>query len=96
AAKQEELARLRAEYEARRPELGGGFDWLLGPGLSPARLVPVATYRDCVPGLAARLAALGGELPAFYREARALSRRPAARRAACVTSPSSAPTPPPP
>jgi predicted aminopeptidase len=102
AAKAAEFERLAAEYRARREELGGGYDWLFGAGLNNARLLAVATYQDCVPGLAARLAALNGDLERFYAEARTLARASRAARhaavcaAARVSDPSSAPTPPPP
>lgn len=89
AAKAEEFARLRAEYQSRRATLGDGYAWLFGAGLNNARLLAVATYQDCVPGLEARLAAVGGDLPRFYAAARALARlKPAARRAAvCAGAP---------
>jgi predicted aminopeptidase len=88
AAKAEEFARLRAEYQSRRAALGDGYGWLFGAGLNNARLLAVATYQDCVPGLEARLAALGGDLPRFYAAARALARlAPAARHAAVCGGP---------
>ncbi|MBS0376605.1 MAG: aminopeptidase [Proteobacteria bacterium] len=102
AGKAAEFERLAAEYRSRREELGSGFDWLFGPGLNNARLLAVATYQDCVPGLAARLAAVEGDLGKFYAEARALARasRAARHAAVCaaprVSDPSSVPTPPPP
>jgi predicted aminopeptidase len=79
-AKAAEFARLRASLV----ELGQGSDaWATGP-LNNASLVPVAAYSDCVPALAARLAAVGGDLARFYEEMRALARGPAAaRRAVC-------------
>ena len=82
-AKRAELARLRAEYAAQRTALGAGYDWLFDAGLNNARLLAVATYQDCVPGLEARLGAAGGDLVRFYAAARALAHeRRAARHAA--------------
>ncbi len=82
AAKAEEFARLRAEYAG----LGGAerdYEWLFEAWPNNARLLPVATYDDCVPGLEQALAAAGGNLMQFYEAARALARlTPAARRAA--------------
>ena len=89
AAKAEELERLRFAYAARRAALGRGYDWLFDAGLNNARLLAVATYQDCVPGLEARLAASGGDLPRFYAAMRALARlgRSARHGAACLAAP---------
>jgi predicted aminopeptidase len=92
AAKAAEFARLRAAYRDRRATFGDGYAWLFDAGLNNARLLAVATYRDCVPGLEARLAAVGGDLPRFYAAARELARlKPAARHAAVCTAPPGAP-----
>jgi predicted aminopeptidase len=80
ARKAEEFARVRADYAAHRDRLGSGYEWLFGPDLNNAMLVSVAAYEDCAPGLVARLHSLGDDLPAFYAEARALAKLPAAER----------------
>jgi len=56
-------------------------DWL-ARGLSNARLASIATYREQVPAFQALLAAMHGDLPAFYAEAGRLARLPAAERSA--------------
>jgi predicted aminopeptidase len=88
ALKSEEFARLRAAYQRRRAQWGGGYDWLFGPQLNNATLLTVATYRDCVPGLEVQLAAVERDLPRFYAEVRRLGNLPVAtRRAALCRSP---------
>ena len=80
AGKQREFAALREDLQARWP----GASLLESP-LNNAALLEVATYGDCVPAFAARLAALDGDLPRFYAAMRALaSAIAAARRRACV------------
>jgi predicted aminopeptidase len=81
AAKAQEFMRLRDALLQDGLAADSGF--ATGP-LNNATLLEVATYGDCVPGLVARLAAVGGNLPAFYAAIRALAGGPAtARRAAC-------------
>lgn len=75
AAKAAAFDALRQRYADRRAEFAGAFEWLLRPGLNNARLLSVATYQGCVPLLRARLAAVGGDLPRFYAELRADTRR---------------------
>jgi predicted aminopeptidase len=83
AAKAAEFERLRAQYTAARPG-GGSYDWLLQSPLNNAVLLEVATYRNCVPALAAALAQVGGDLPRFYADMAALAAgRDARRRALC-------------
>ena len=92
-AKAQEFTRLRAGYAALRagwPE-GVNLDWMLGAELNNARLVAVSTYEECVPGFTRLLADAGGDLPKFYGAVKAISRRPAAERAALLCQPSSAP-----
>jgi predicted aminopeptidase len=85
AAKAEEFARLRADYAARRATLAG-YDWLFDAGANNARLLAVATYQDCVPGLERQLAAVDGDLGRFYAAARALARLGLAARHGAVCS----------
>jgi predicted aminopeptidase len=85
AAKAAEFERLRAEYAALKQAWGrGGYDRLFGPDMNNASLLAIATYYDCVPGLEARLEAVGRDLPRFYAEARALAKLTAAERAAAL------------
>ncbi|HXQ63601.1 MAG TPA: aminopeptidase [Steroidobacteraceae bacterium] len=84
ALKAGELARLRADYAARRARLGPGYEWLFGVGLNNAQLASFATYQDCVPGLEARLAEVGHDLPRFYAAARALAALSSAQRRSAV------------
>jgi predicted aminopeptidase len=80
AAKQAEFDALRAALAARWPDAP-----LLERPLNNAVLLEVATYGDCVPAFAARLAALGGSLPRFYAQMRALAAAgAAARQRACT------------
>jgi predicted aminopeptidase len=91
-AKAEEFARLRSDYASRRAALGSGYDWLFDAAPNNARLLAIATYEDCVPGLEGRLAAAGGDLERFYAVARGLAKlKPAARRdAVCGGAPAGA------
>jgi predicted aminopeptidase len=61
-----------------------GYDSWFDGELNNADLVSVATYQSCLPGLRRELAALNGDLPAFYRRARILAALPAAERDAEV------------
>lgn len=91
AAKAAELEELRAAYRARRAALGDGYDWLFGADLNNAALATVATYRDCVPGLEATLAAAAGDLARFYAEARRLAGLSQRERHAAVCGGAAAP-----
>jgi predicted aminopeptidase len=51
--------------------------------LNNARLAAVAAYHRCVPALAAELARLGNDLPAFYTAMKALERDAPARQRIC-------------
>lgn len=79
------FGRLKFEYQGLRSDWGGyrGYDdWFAKP-LNNASLASVATYRDCVPGLARELAA-AGTLSTFYARAAELARMAQARRHAAV------------
>ncbi len=86
-AKAREIERLRAGYRTLRDGWGTGgpgMDALLEGEINNARLVALSTYQRCVPGLMARLEALGRNLPAFYALGRELASGPAGpRREAC-------------
>ncbi|MFI4914812.1 MAG: aminopeptidase [Steroidobacterales bacterium] len=84
--KREILDSLRRDYRRLRAGWPGdaGFDAWFDADLNNAQLVSVATYQSCLPGLARELAALHGDLPAFYRRAQTLAKLPAVRRDALV------------
>ena len=42
--------------------------------MNNANLASIATYYDCVPGFRRELAAVGGDLDAFYRRVRELAK----------------------
>jgi predicted aminopeptidase len=68
--KQREFGRLKFRFEQlRRDHWGGyaGYDAWFARALNNARLVAVATYEDCVPGLQ-RVLAEAGSLPGFYEQ----------------------------
>jgi predicted aminopeptidase len=86
AGKSTVFGSLRQQYR----ELSAGWDgsrgydsWFEG-SLNNADLVSIATYQSCMPGLRRELAAVQGELPAFYRRAKVLARMPAAERDALI------------
>jgi predicted aminopeptidase len=65
----ETYARLKAEWGGPAP-----FEsWFAGE-INNAHLASVATYYDCVPGFERELAAVGGDLAAFYRRAQKLAK----------------------
>jgi predicted aminopeptidase len=57
--------------------------WFAGD-LNNAQLASIATYYDCVPGLKRELAAVGGDLDAFYRRVRELAKLDQEKRDALV------------
>ncbi|HEX2494505.1 MAG TPA: aminopeptidase [Steroidobacter sp.] len=73
--KQYEFGALKLAYAQLKREWRGdaGYDRWFERTLSNADLVSAATYYACVPELRQRLAALGGDLAAFYEEARKLA-----------------------
>lgn len=84
AAKANEFEALRAEYAVLRQQWGGhdGYDAWFAQDLNNAHLASVGLYHQYVPAFQKMLADVQGDLPAFYRLARALSKLPAAERAA--------------
>jgi predicted aminopeptidase len=88
AGKREIFANLQREYHRRRAAWSAdmGFDAWFDAGLNNAQLASIATYESCLPGLKRELAALHGDLPAFYQRMRVLAKMPAARRDALVCS----------
>ena len=82
------FGKLRQAYTVLKSPWGSHApfeSWFAGE-LNNAQLASVATYYDCVPGFERELAAVGGELPAFYRRVRALAVLDRARRDAAVCS----------
>ena len=52
--------------------------------MATAQLASIATYYDCVPGLKRELAAVGGDLDAFYRRVRELAKLDQEKRNALI------------
>jgi predicted aminopeptidase len=77
------LRRRYHEISAGWAEAKGYDSWFDGT-LNNADLVSVATYQSCLPGLRRELAAVNGDLPAFYRRAQILAKMPAVERDAEV------------
>lgn len=64
------LTEAAEEYGTLKNSWNGyaGYDAWMARGLNNARLASLATYHDLVPAFQGLLAALGGELPAFYQK----------------------------
>lgn len=75
---------LRAEYADLRKQWGGygGYDNWFAQDTNNAHLASVGLYHQYVPAFQKLLTSVGGDLPAFYRLARALSRMPKTERGA--------------
>jgi predicted aminopeptidase len=84
-------ASLRGAYAGLRAEWGGHapFDAWFDGEVNNAHLASVATYYDCVPGFQRELAAVGGDLDAFYRRVRELANLDQAQRHAALCGPRS-------
>jgi predicted aminopeptidase len=82
AGKAQALAELRADYAQLKERWGGfaGYDFWIAEPLNNAKLVPLATYSELVPGFQRLLRENGGDLPRFYAAVRALAKRPAVER----------------
>jgi predicted aminopeptidase len=83
-------ASLRRDYAGLRDEWGGHapFDAWFDGDVNNAHLASVATYYDCVPGFQRELAAVGGDLDAFYRRVREMAKLDQAQRHAALCGPS--------
>jgi predicted aminopeptidase len=70
------FSEMNDEYAALKASWGGfaGFDRLLARGLNNAFLVSIASYTELLPAFRALLAQEKGDLPAFYRAVRELSK----------------------
>jgi predicted aminopeptidase len=75
-AKALEFANLRSEFLRLKEQFGGHapFEAWFAEDINNAHLASVATYFVCVPGFERELQAVGGDLPAFYRRAKELSK----------------------
>jgi predicted aminopeptidase len=96
--KQAIFAQLAAAIRALDKKLGGrsGYDEWIDEGLNNAHLASIATYYDCVPGFERLLALHNGNLPAFYRAVRDLTKKPRKERhdLLCTTPEPDEPGPP--
>jgi predicted aminopeptidase len=77
---------LRASFAQLQAQWGGHapFEAWFAEDLSNAHLASIATYYACVPGFERELAAVGGDLGAFYARARALAKLDQPKRDAAV------------
>lgn len=84
--KAETFAALKAGYEAVKASWGGyaGYDRFFAGGLNNARLVPVATYAELVPGFRRLLAENGGDFGRFYSAVKRLGKLPEDERHATL------------
>jgi predicted aminopeptidase len=87
AAKRAEFARLAERYAALKVRWGGyaGFDRLMRAP-NNALLASISAYARFVPAFRRELAAVHGELGAFYARVKALARLPQAERDALLSS----------
>jgi predicted aminopeptidase len=76
AAKDMAFDGLHSKFAALRAEWGGHapYEAWFSRNINNAHLASVATYFVCVPGFERELAAVQGDLPAFYRRVRELSK----------------------
>ena len=75
-AKGREFARLRSDFLGLKEQFGGHapFEAWFAGDINNAHLASVATYFKCVPGFERELAAVNGDLPAFYRRVKDLAK----------------------
>ncbi len=80
--KREELAALRADYQALKARWGGyrGFDGWFERGFDNADLAAVGAYHTLVPAFEGLLARLDADLPRFYAEVRRIAALPPRER----------------
>jgi predicted aminopeptidase len=85
AAKQAEFARLAERYAALKERWGGysGYDRLMAEP-NNALLASISAYTQLVPAFRRELAAVHGDLGAFYARVKALARLPKAERDALL------------
>ena len=87
AAKRAEFARLAERYATLKARWGGfaGFDRLMRDP-NNALLASISAYSKLVPGFRRELAAVHGDLGAFFARVKALARLPKAERDAALSS----------
>jgi predicted aminopeptidase len=80
------LAALKVSYAQLKQGWGGHgpFESWFGSNINNAHLASIATYYNCVPGFERELAAVGGDLNAFYRRVRELAKLNQQQRDATV------------
>lgn len=93
SAKKQLFAELRDEYSQIKTHWDGDsrYDRWFAQDLNNAHLAGLGLYHEYVPEFQRMLDALGGDLPAFYRAVRALSRLPEADRNARLAALSNPP-----
>jgi predicted aminopeptidase len=92
ARKRQAFADLRESYGRLKAAWDGPApldSWFKGE-VNNAHLAAVATYYDCVPGFERELAAVDGDLTAFYRRVRALAKLEQRARDAALCNPGAA------
>jgi predicted aminopeptidase len=74
--KREAFGRMRGAYASLKAQWGGHapFDSWFAGDINNAHLASIATYYSCVPGFQRELAAVGGDLAAFYRRVHQLAK----------------------
>jgi len=84
--KEQTFAALKAEYQTIKASWGGyaGYDRFFADEMNNARLVPVATYSELVPGFRRLLAENGGDFGRFYAEVKKLGKLPEDKRHAIL------------
>lgn len=82
-AKSRQFQRLADDYADLKKSWDGfsGYERFFAPGANNALLASIAVYTDFVPGFAALIERHQGDMSAFYKEARNLSRQDKAARA---------------
>lgn len=80
------LAAMRVSFAQLKKKWGGHapFESWFDGEINNAHLASVATYFSCMPGFERELAAVGGDLGAFYRRVRALAKLDPKKRDAIV------------
>jgi predicted aminopeptidase len=88
AAKSARLEQMRADYLMLKQQWDGytGYDNWFAAGLNNAQLATVATYNALEPAFTALLNEEHGNMPAFYRRAQDLAKRPSLERRAALES----------
>jgi predicted aminopeptidase len=86
AKKAETLAGMKQAYAQLKAQWGGRapFDAWFGGEINNGHLASIATYYNCVPGFQRELAAVGGDLPSFYRRVHELAKMDRKKRDALV------------